>query len=228
MKKLYNTQKQISSSLEQFLQNNISCLHKPQAKLIPAIILGMISSESVVTKDIAISLKDEFSLVQLHSVTKRIRHLLNNPRFDGYEFYNEFITYIINNYKVKHSNTNNVHLSIDHMYCKDNYTVLLISMRIGKQGIPIYFKCFKGINEPEAFKDKTIINAIDCAYSLFKEKYFNVIFLADRWFNSKKVLQHIESIGATYCFRLKGNIKIANFVPKEGHYIKKYTEDLIS
>ena len=228
MFKVYNNQKQITSSLEQFLQNNISCLHKPQIKLIPAITFGMISSESVVTKDIAINLKDEFSQVQLDSVTKRIRRLLNNPRFNGEEFYNEFISYVIDNYKIKHSDSNNVHLSIDHMYCKDNYTVLLVSMRIGKQGIPIYFKCFKGINEPEAFKDKTIINVIDNAYKLFKDKGFNIIFLADRWFNSKKVLQHIDSIGAIYCFRLKGNIKIAPFDLKVGHRIKKYTEDLTS
>ena len=173
MFKVYNNQKQITSSLEQFLQNNISCLHKPQIKLIPAITFGMISSESVVTKDIAINLKDEFSQVQLDSVTKRIRRLLNNPRFNGEEFYNEFISYVIDNYKIKHSESNNVHLSIDHMYCKDNYTVLLVSMRIGKQGIPIYFKCFKGINEPKAFKDKTIINVIDNAYKLFKDKGFN-------------------------------------------------------
>lgn len=228
MFKVYNTQKEITSSLEQFLQNNISCLHKPQIKLIPAITFGMISSESVVTKDIAVDLKDEFSLIQVDSVIKRIRRLLNNPRFNGEEFYNEFITYIIDNYKIKHSDSNNIHLCIDHMYCKDNYTVLLVSMRIGRQGVPIYFKCFKGIKDPEAFKSKTIINVIDNAYKLFKDKGFNIIFLADRWFNSKMVLQHIDSIGAIYCFRLKGNIKIANFDQKVGHYIKKYAEDLIS
>ena len=117
MFKVYNNQKQITSSLEQFLQNNISCLHKPQIKLIPAITFGMISSESVVTKDIAVDLKDEFSQVQLDSVTKRIRRLLNNPRFNGEEFYNEFISYVIDNYKIKHPSfavtfKNNVYLAL--------------------------------------------------------------------------------------------------------------------
>ena len=227
MNKLYNTQKEITSKIENFLQECVTCLHRPQEKIIPSVIFGMIMSESVVTQDIARTLKDDFSLVQLDSVSRRIRRLLNNNRFDGYKFYKEIISYVIDNYKVKHS-TNRVHLTIDHMYSKENYTVLFISMRIGKQGIPIYFECFKGIRNPEAFYDKTIIKAIDNAFYLFKDKNFDIVFLADRWFNSKKVLQHIDSIGATYCFRLKGNIKIANFDPKEGHYIKKYTENLIS
>lgn len=227
MNKLYNTQKEITSKIENFLQKSVTCLHRPQEKIIPSVIFGMIMSESVVTQDIARTLKDDFSLIQLDSVSRRIRRLLNNNRFDGYKFYKEIITYVIVNYKVKHS-TNRVHLTIDHMYCKENYTVLCISMRIGKQGIPIYFECFKGIRDPEAFYDKTIIKAIDNAFYLFKNKNFDVVFLADRWFNSKKVLQHIDSIGATYCFRLKGNIKIANFDSKEGHYIKKYTENLTS
>ena len=142
--------KKITSKIELFLQENISCLHRPQEKMIPSIIFGMIMSESVVTQDIARILKDDFSLVQLDSVSRRIRRLLNNSRFDGYLFYKETITHVINNYKVKHSSIT-VHLTIDYMYSKENYTVLFISMRVGKQGIPIYFECFKGIKEPEAF-----------------------------------------------------------------------------
>ncbi len=101
-------------------------------------------------------------------------------------------------------------------------------MRIGKQGIPVYYECFKGIRDPEAFYDGTIIKAIDNAYSLFKNKGFEIVFLSDRWFNSQRVLKHIDDIGCTYCVRLKGNIKIKCFDKKEGHYIRKKTEDLIS
>ena len=227
MNKLYNTQKTITSKIELFLQENIFCLHRPQEKMIPSIIFGMIMSESVVTQDIARVLKDDFSLVQLDSVSRRIRRLLNNNRFDGYLFYKETITHVINNYKVKHS-SNTVHLTIDHMYSKENYTVLFVSMRVGKQGIPIYFECFKGIKNPEAFYDRTIIKAIDNVFDLFKNKNLNIIFLADRWFNSKKVFEHIDKLGATYCFRLKSNLKISVYDKNEGHYIRKYTGDLLS
>ena len=44
------------------------------------------------------------------------------------------------------------------MFSHSNYTIFMISMRVGTQGIPIYFKIFKG-------------------------KY-ELIFTADRWFNS--------------------------------------------
>ena len=147
---LYNTQSQITSSIEDFLKNNVFCLHRPQEKIIPSIIFGMIMGETVVSQDIARELKDDFSFVQLDSISRRIRRLLNNPRFNGYKFYEDIIKSVITNYKVKHP-IKRIHLTVDHMYCKENYTVLFVSMRIGKQGIPIYFECFKGIRDPEAF-----------------------------------------------------------------------------
>ena len=110
---------------------NISCLHKPQLNIIPSAIYGMISSEAVVNSDIARVLKDDFSNVQLDSVTRRIRRLLNNKRFDGYFFYKQTIQAVINKYYVKHPDKK-IHLIIDHMYSKENYTILLVSMIIGK------------------------------------------------------------------------------------------------
>lgn len=58
----------------------------------------------------------------------------------------------------------------------------MISMRVGTQGIPIYFKIFKG-------------------------KY-ELIFTADRWFNSVNIMKHIDSLGHTYAIRLKSNIVV--------------------
>ena len=68
-----------------------------------------------------------------------------------------------------------------------------------KLGIPIYFECFKGINNPDAYYDSTIIKAIDHSYALFKDKDCKLVFLAVRWFNSKNVLAHIKGLG---CFML--------------------------
>ena len=58
----------------------------------------------------------------------------------------------------------------------------MISMRVCTQGIPIYFKIFKG-------------------------KY-ELIFTADRWFNSVNIMKHIDSLGHTYAIRLKSNIVV--------------------
>ena len=92
MNKVYNTQSDISSKIFNFLSNNVPSLHKPQLKFIPSVVFGMIMSESIVSSDIARQLKEEFSLVQLDSITRRLRRLLNNPRFDGYLFYHQIIS----------------------------------------------------------------------------------------------------------------------------------------
>lgn len=125
MNKVYNTQSDISSKIFNFLSNNVPSLHKPQLKFIPPVVFGMIMSESIVSSDFARQLKEEFSLVQLDSITRRLRRLLNNPRFDGYLFYHQIISSVIKNYKVKHS-SNKVHITIDHMYSKENYTILFV------------------------------------------------------------------------------------------------------
>lgn len=180
----------------------------------------MIISESIISSDIAKELKDKFSCVQYDSVIRRIRRFFANKLFDSEYFYNKIIKYVISNYKKKHSD-NNVHIIFDHMYSKDNYTILMFSFRIGKQGIPIYFKCFDGIRDPECFNTDTINDCINQVHLLFEGTNFNLIFLADRWFNAKDILEHINSLGHTYFIRVKSDIRISIFDSNEGHYIYK-------
>ena len=40
------------------------------------------------------------------------------------------------------------------MFSHDNYTVFMISMRIGKQGTPLWFRCFKDKDDSKAFDEK--------------------------------------------------------------------------
>ena len=96
----------------------------------------MIISESLVPSDIAKVLKDDFSLVQIDSVIKRIKRLFTNKHFDAYSFYDQIIRHVISNYKKKHKDKK-VHIIFDHMFSRNNYTVFMITMRIGKQGIPL-------------------------------------------------------------------------------------------
>ena len=227
MFKLYNIQKEITTQIAKFLQNSIPNIRKTQLKIIPNIIFGMISSNSCSASSIAANLKDEFSLVKLESVNKRIRRLFNNNHFDAYHFYSSFIKSIISTYKKKH-NDKRVHICFDHSYSHENYTIYLISMRIGKQGIPLYFECFKGINNSDSYLDETIIKGIDFVSNLFKDTDLELIFLADRWFNSEKILSHIDSLNHKYCIRIKGNLNVKVFNKKEGHYIRKTASELFS
>ena len=187
----------------------------------------MISSESVVSSDIAKCLKNEFSFIQLESIQRRIRRFFNNELFDHEDFYNSLIIFVISQYKIKHKDKR-IHITFDHMFSHDNYVTIMFTMRVGKQGIPIWFKSFKQeyINKEVslekggtiAFNETLIIEGIKHVSALFN-KSFDLIFLADHWFNSEKIFSTIASLGHTYCIRLKKNIKIFIHDKKEGHKI---------
>ena len=129
--KAYYNQEKFSSSLRKFFKK-VFTLSKPLLKNISYIITGMISAESVVTSDISKKLKDDFSFINLESIERRFRRFFNSFSSLAYSFYSSFISSIISRFKVKHSDKK-VHISFDHMFCKDKFTILLFSLRIGKQ-----------------------------------------------------------------------------------------------
>ena len=224
MNKLYNTQKDMASGFTKFLKEVFPNMRKTQLKIVPYILHGMIISQSLVPTDIAKVLKDDFSLVQIESVVKRIKRLFTNKYFEPYVLYDKIISHIISSYRKKHKDKR-VHIIFDHMYSRNNYTVFMITMRIGKQGIPLWFRCFKSKECPDAYKEELIKDGISCVSNLF-DKNFDLIFLADRWFNSTGIMEHINSLGHTYILRLKKNIKVLYFDQREKHKIWKFLNDL--
>lgn len=220
MSKLYNNQVSFTSSFTEFLKLAIPDIRKTHLNILPLIILGMISSESSSVPDIAKALKgSKFDNIKFDSISKRIRRFFSNYLFDSYIFYSKIIKYIINNYKVKHPDKK-VHITFDHMFSHDNYSVFIISMRVGKQGIPLYFRCFKGMFK-DAFDLNMILDGILYVHNLFKNKDVNLIFLADRWFNSHKILSFIDSLGHIFVIRTKNYTKVLVFDKKEGHKVWK-------
>ena len=226
MNKVYNTQEEIATKLKNFLLECFKSIRKTQLKIIPYIVIGMVLGESVVASDIAKNLKGDFSLVQHDSVIRRIKRFFINKLFKPYDFYDKIIRFVISKYKVKH-NDKRIHIIFDHMFSHDNYTVFMISLRVGKQGIPLWFRCFKGKDDPKAFDEETLKKGITYVSSLFPEDY-DLVFLADRWFNSTSLLEHIASLGRTYTIRLKGNIRCYVYDKKEKHFIWKTTGDLFA
>ena len=205
MNKLYNTAKEFATNLSQTLKNAIPDIKKTQLNIIPYIILSMILSESCVPIDMAKVLKDEFSFIQTDSVIKRIRRFFSNELFKPYVFYQKLILYILNSFHSKHHDKT-LYITFDHMFSKSNYTVFMFTMRIGTFGVPIWFKCFKDISKNGAFKLNTMKEGIEEVSRLFKNTDFNLVFLADRWFGSSKILDIINKLGHVYAIRLKGNI----------------------
>ena len=226
MNKVYNTQEEIATKLKNFLLECFGNIRKTQLKIIPYIVIGMILAESVVASHIAEKLKGDFSLVQHDSVIRRIKRFFINKLFKPYDFYDKIIRFVISKYKVKH-NDKRIHIIFDHMFSHENYTVFMISLRVGKQGIPLWFRCFKGNDDPNAFDEETLKQGITYVSSLFPDDY-DLIFLADRWFNSISLLEHIASLGRTYTIRLKGNIRCYVYDKKEKHAIWKTTGDLLA
>ena len=222
---IYNNQNDFATKIKNFLKKVDPTIRLTQLKIIPFIVLGIILSESSVKSDIAKNLKEEFSLIQLSSVIKRISRFFKNKLFNPYSFYDKIIRYIISNYKKKHTYDKRVHIIIDHMFSHDNFTVFMITMRIGKQCIPLWFRCFKGNNDSDAFHESLIIQGINYVSSLFNND-FDLIFLADRWFNSTSLMKHINTLGHTFVFRLKKNIKVFIYDKKEGHKIWKTIGDI--
>lgn len=205
MKQLYNNQTNITSEFKSLLLAIYPNIRKTILNFLPSILFGVIKAESIASTDIANSLSNEKKWAKLDSIKKRINRFWNNKYFDPYLLWKKIISYIINSYVVKH-NSNKVYLAFDHMFSHSNYTVFMISMRVGTQGIPIYFKTFKGKGD-DPFKEQIIIDGISYVSSLFNNK-FKLIFTADRWFNSTNVMKHIDSLGHIYAIRLKGNITV--------------------
>ena len=205
MRKLYNTFTDLASNFRNFF-NNICTLSKPQNKFISDCIVGMIKAESVVTTDIIKKLpRDYFDETLFSSKEKKFYRFFNNTRFNPYSFYDSIIKYVISNYKIKNDN---VYISFDHMYCKDRFTIFLLSLKIGKQGIPLWFRCFEGVDDANAFKLDLMKEGIFYVHNLFKEKNAKLVFLADRWFNFKEIMGYIDSLNDTYCIRTKSNVAI--------------------
>ena len=166
--------------VNEFLINCVPFLRKTQLNILPHTIWGIINSESSVAFDIAKHIKgSNFDNIQFDSKVKRIRRFFNNDLFEPLFFYDSLIRHVIVNYKKKHKD-NRVHIIFDHMFSHNNYSIFMISMRVGKQGIPLWFRCFKGKDNSDAFKGSLILEGINYVIDLF-DKSFKLIFLADRW-----------------------------------------------
>lgn len=221
MKAYYNQQK-VSSSFQKFF--NIFSLPKPIIKVLSFIIIGMISSESVVSSDVARKLKDDFSSVNLESIERRFRRFFSSFSSIAYSFYSSFITHIISRFSVKHSD-NKIHISFDHMFCKDKFTILLFSLRIGKQGIPLWFRSFKAKHNSDAYSFELIKHGISFCANLFADKNYHIIFLADRCFPHIDILSHIQDIGCFYCIRSKSFFTYS-FYDSNSKLVTKHLRDI--
>ena len=224
MSKLYNTQGDIANNLNSFFTKICKSLTKVHLKILPYIIIGMIDAESVVTNDIIKKIKGSWALVKNESNQRRLRRFFNSSTFNIYYFYDCFIKHIITNFHPRKNDS--IHISFDHCFCKNKFTILCFSLRLGKHGIPLWFRCFKGHDNPKAFITETIIEGIDYVSELLKTLNRNIVFLADRGFNYFSVMKHIDSLNHTFIIRAKGEIRIMIHDKEEEHLVRKFIKNI--
>ena len=223
MNKSYNNNIEITSKFKDFFKEINIPLSEYRHELLINTIFGVINSESSIISDVTRNIKNINLNIDDESLQRKIRRFFDSKFFNPYDIYDSIITHVINNFKIKHKES--LHISIDHSFCKDDFTTLMFTLRIGLQSIPIWFRCFSGTNDPEAFNSNLIVEGINYVYNLFKEKDCNIIFRADRWFPNVEVLEHINSLNCTYVFRTKKEHKIRYYDKREKHYIWKSLGD---
>lgn len=204
--KLYNTQADITSQLTNIFLEASPILSLPQARNLAIIIEAMIEASSIITSKIAYKLKGDFKENKPDSNQKRIYRFWQNPHVDLEKFFDDLMSFVFNKFDVKHKDSK-VFVAFDHSYNRDDFTSLVVTLCIGKQAIPIYFRCFEGKKDNDAFSFKTIKDALTRAHSYFPDS--EIIFLADRWFNDPSIFNLIDSMADKYVIRTKTNIKIS-------------------
>lgn len=236
MNKLYNTEEDIVKEIIYHINKIDMKFSKPQLKVLPHILVSIIKSENITACDISKNYIDDSLLTNDSSIQKKIWRFLNNPKFDGMNFFNKIIKKVLHNLKsIKHDK---LVVCIDHMYVHNKFVNLVFSLKVGKQSIPILFLCDKSksndhyeIDDPldkKLFSQKVIFDAIDYVIDLLSPLNTKIIFLADRWFCNLKIMEHIQLKHQFFCFRAKVNSSIRFFLydKKEKHKIFKRFTDL--
>lgn len=200
----------------------------PFLKTLPSVISSILESESVILSDLASNIAPLLD-IKIDSAERKIRRFLKNDENDFIFFYKKFIYYIFSNFKIKHPDSKAM-FAFDHMHIEDRFTILMFSFRIGKIGIPVWFKVFP-YNHPDAFTFDLFKEGILFCHNLIKASNpnSNILFTADRfWGNHTKLMEYIDSLGDLFYFRAKANLRVLVYDKKEGHLIYKNVSELNS
>lgn len=225
MSSLYNTFDSCSINFNKFFYNLDPSLSKPQRNFLSDFFTALLSSNSCNFDKIALGLSNKYPLIKFDSILSRISRFLNNPRYHFHHLFDSLIHYIFENFKVKHEDKR-LFISFDHMFVKDKFSIFMISLRIGKQGFPIFFKSFPGKGKPgfgDTFKLNMIKDALSYVHNMIKkiDPNIDIVFLADRWFGNFFPLFNFitHTLHDSFVFRCKDNFKVFFFDPKENHKI---------
>lgn len=206
--KLYYNQDKIATNFKKFFIN-IFPLFKPLLNSLVFLITGMLSAESVVSSDIVRKLKDHFSSIAPESAERHFRRFFRSFSSFAYSFFEVFISFIISRFTCKHSD-NKIFISLDHMFCKNKFTILLFSLRIGRD--PWFL--ITNDNTSRAVRNYSYrFGSIEC---IFKSQKSNGFRLEST--NTQKI-EHFISLYTVMCIALVWLTIIgSDYVKNKHHY----------
>lgn len=223
MNKLYNKINIVVKDFKNFFNNFTNS--KTLLNFVPELFASLIFSESTTLSKIALAKWQNIkSTTKLDSINKRISRTLHNTSYSFHGLFDSIVKDCLSRYKLSH-NDKNIHITFDHMFVEEKFTVLMFTLRVGKQGVPIFFKVFPGTGSEfhgEAFKLKNIKAGIKYCHELIKSTIpdAKIIFLADRWFgNFFPLMEYINELGDFFVFRCKQNLKVLYQKYPENHKV---------
>lgn len=174
-------------------------------KFLPAVSIAIASKESIISSDLASFIASRHH-INFDSALKNISRFFSNPNYDFDFFFAKFISSILSSFKIKHLDRR-LFLVFDHMTIEHKFIVFMISLKLGKQSIPLYFKTFD-FHDKDAYSYDTFVEGISFCHILIKsiDPIANIFLLGDRfWGNHFKLMHFIASLGDTYYIRTKGD-----------------------
>ena len=103
-------------------------------------IIGIITSQSVVLSKTSQGLKDCYSLGTEESKSKILQGFLGNKAINPEKLYEFFAYKLLQKYKFS---SKSIYIIFDHTTIDDRFVILQISLKVGKRAVPLWFKLFK-------------------------------------------------------------------------------------
>ena len=202
---MINNQEYITTELQKTLEKMIILPSKPLKNLV-GLVTGIITSKSVTLPNISEELKDEFSKGNEISKITRLNRFLTSKSIDSNLIQYIFSKKIVEKIKSK---SKQIYIIFDHTTIEDKFLILKFSLKVGKRGIPLWFKTFK-YDEDDNKNFLHIKEGLIDIHKIFSYYEGEVILLADRGFRSVDLFKFIdENLKWKYCIRCTKDISIS-------------------
>lgn len=180
-------------------------LSAPRLNNLIALIIWIISSQSVVLSKISQELKDCYSAGTETSKIKRLQRFLSNKSINPEKLYEFFAYKLLKKYKFK---SKSIYIIFDHTTIDDRFVILQFSLKVGGRAIPLWFKLFK--YKQDGNKDFTHVKeGLKFLHNILISYDFHVTILADRGFKSIDLFKFIDEILEwKYCIRCTKDLLI--------------------